>query len=297
MLTVTNGVVKGGSGTISYGDLLRASASADAADDRLGLVVHRHRPGDDEVAARLHDRRPGAPALDIERQGARHVDLGPGREAARAWCTPASSGRKPRRDLSPSAAPIAGHQIVRIHNLLAVVADDEWDAIRGAERAEDRPGRSGRACRTPETSWPLLKASTPVADRRVSPRSGNADAAIAAAPTKLAGDYHTPIETHGSIGPSCAVADVSNDQATVHSGTQGPHNLLAALAPVLQMPVDQHPGHQLRRLRLLRPQRRRPGVGRGRAALPGDRQAGARPVDARATSTAGTRRARPWCRS
>ena len=130
--------------------------------------------------------------------------------------------------------PIPGTQVVRINNLLAVVADNEWDAIRGAQ-----------ALKTTWTAWKGLPdtndvyrwiKATPVS-QRIQSQVKNADAAIAAAPTKLGAEYLTPIETHGSIGPSCAVADVSNGQATVHSGTQGPHSLQGALAQALQLPT------------------------------------------------------------
>jgi nicotinate dehydrogenase subunit B len=33
-------------------------------------------------------------------------------------------------------------------------------------------------------------------------------------------DYHLPLQSHGMIGPSCAVADVQPTGATVWSGTQ-----------------------------------------------------------------------------
>jgi CO/xanthine dehydrogenase Mo-binding subunit len=131
--------------------------------------------------------------------------------------------------------PIAGTQVIRIDNLLAVIADDEWDAIRGAQ-----------ALKTTWTDWKGLpdtadiprwiKATATTPNAKAFSQVGNADAAIARSATTLAAEYYTPIETHGSIGPSCAVADVSNGQATVHSGTQGPQNLQGALAQALQIP-------------------------------------------------------------
>ena len=48
--------------------------------------------------------------------------------------------------------------------------------------------------------------------------------------------YIWPYQMHGSIGPSCAVADVREDQVRVWSGTQNPHILRADLALLLQRP-------------------------------------------------------------
>ncbi len=51
-------------------------------------------------------------------------------------------------------------------------------------------------------------------------------------------EYFQPYQAHASIGPSCAVADVKLDEATVWSSTSGPHPLCGALAQLLDMPED-----------------------------------------------------------
>jgi CO/xanthine dehydrogenase Mo-binding subunit len=43
---------------------------------------------------------------------------------------------------------------------------------------------------------------------------------------------------HGSIGASCAVADVKRDSATIYSSTQGAHTLKGAIAGLVSMPAD-----------------------------------------------------------
>ena len=48
--------------------------------------------------------------------------------------------------------------------------------------------------------------------------------------------YIWPYQMHGSIGPSCSVADVGDGQVRVWSGTQNPHLLRADLARLLQRP-------------------------------------------------------------
>lgn len=50
--------------------------------------------------------------------------------------------------------------------------------------------------------------------------------------------YRTPLQTHGSIGPSCGVADVRKDSARIWSATQGSFPLRDALAELLQLPVN-----------------------------------------------------------
>ena len=70
---------------------------------------------------------------------------------------------------------------------------------------------------------------------------GNADTVYnnAAANLKFTRDYYTPYHMHGSVGPSCAVAnvtaapDANGIQATIWSGTQGVYPLQQAVALIL----------------------------------------------------------------
>lgn len=66
---------------------------------------------------------------------------------------------------------------------------------------------------------------------------GNVEAALASAAKVLTATYEYPWNAHAMLGPTCAVADVKNDRATVWSGTQWPRYtqkdvaLLLGLAP------------------------------------------------------------------
>ena len=57
--------------------------------------------------------------------------------------------------------------------------------------------------------------------------------ARSAPPATGAPTYRWPFQLHASIGPSCAVADVRGDAATVYSATQGAHQLVAPIAALL----------------------------------------------------------------
>jgi CO/xanthine dehydrogenase Mo-binding subunit len=62
--------------------------------------------------------------------------------------------------------------------------------------------------------------------------SGDVDATLAKAATVLKATYRHPYQMHGSLGTSCAVADVQNGKATIWSPTQsayGTRNGVAAL--------------------------------------------------------------------
>jgi nicotinate dehydrogenase subunit B len=65
---------------------------------------------------------------------------------------------------------------------------------------------------------------------------GDVDAAIAAADKPMKRTYVWPYQMHGSIGPSCAVAEVRDGGVRVWSGTQNPHPLRTDLSILLQRP-------------------------------------------------------------
>jgi nicotinate dehydrogenase subunit B len=68
--------------------------------------------------------------------------------------------------------------------------------------------------------------------------TGDADAAFAKAAKTIKATYLTPFQMHGSIGPSCGVADVRKDSATVWCGTQHSYGLIETVAGILKLPAN-----------------------------------------------------------
>ncbi|WP_256659650.1 molybdopterin cofactor-binding domain-containing protein [Pseudomonas sp. LS-2] len=67
---------------------------------------------------------------------------------------------------------------------------------------------------------------------------GNVDEALANASERMSRTYLWPYQIHGSIGPSCGLADYREDGIRVWSGTQNPHMLRADLAWLLEFPEE-----------------------------------------------------------
>ncbi len=61
---------------------------------------------------------------------------------------------------------------------------------------------------------------------------------LAASPTVLRATYSYPYQMHGSIGASCAVADVRAEKATVWSPTQSVYPTRSGVAKLLDIPLD-----------------------------------------------------------
>jgi nicotinate dehydrogenase subunit B len=123
--------------------------------------------------------------------------------------------------------------VIRIGDFVGVVAEREENAVKAAAQLKIRwkPTPTLPDLKELETAL-RANPSTP----RVLIDKGDVDAAIAAADRPMQRTYVWPYQMHGSIGPSCAVADVRNDGVRVWSGTQNPHHLRTDLAILLQRP-------------------------------------------------------------
>jgi len=113
---------------------------------------------------------------------------------------------------------------------LGVVALTEWSAIRAAERLAATWSGGGLA---PVADLADAVRATPAANVRALVDRGNLDALADGA---LAATYVWPYQSHGSIGPSCGIADVRSTGATIWSSTQGVYPLRGALAELLGLP-------------------------------------------------------------
>ena len=68
--------------------------------------------------------------------------------------------------------------------------------------------------------------------------SGDIDAQLATADGIIRARYTYPYQMHGSVGASCAVADVKPQSATIWSATQSAYPTRSIVAKLLDMPMD-----------------------------------------------------------
>jgi CO/xanthine dehydrogenase Mo-binding subunit len=123
-------------------------------------------------------------------------------------------------------------QVVHDDNFLAVVATNEWDAIR-ASKAINVTWSNWAGLPDQDQLWAYLRASK-VASTESLQKVGDVGSAPQGAKT-LTATYDFAIHTHGSIGPSCAVAQWENDKVTCWSASQQTHLLRKQLAQMLSM--------------------------------------------------------------
>jgi CO/xanthine dehydrogenase Mo-binding subunit len=146
---------------------------------------------------------------------------------------PGSIGSKLVSIDETSIAAIPDVRVVRVKDFLGVVARDEWAAIRAARELKvtwsDWQGLPGSAGLEASVRRGPMDRDQQVLNR------GDAPAAMAAATKKVSATFLWPNQSHASMGPSCAVADVHDGGATVWSSTQGPHALRQNLARVFAL--------------------------------------------------------------
>ncbi len=138
----------------------------------------------------------------------------------------------------PDTDRYPGAQVVTIGNLVAVVSEDEWEAVLAARQVEQRtswsewqglPGSDGLyAHLTDEVDWSET-ASTPGRAN-----AGDVEAAAADAAQRHAASYFVPFIKHAPIGPMVSLAEVAEDgKVILHTHTQNPQFLRMALAKML----------------------------------------------------------------
>ena len=163
-------------------------------------------------------------------------------------------------------------------NFVGVVARSEIGAIRAAESLKVTWNDPGGVPANYDALYAKM-ASSP-ASSRLLVNDGNVDKALAGAAKVVEATYYYPYQLHGSMGPSCAIADVKGDEATVWSPTQGVYPLRTAVAKLLGFQDRQVHVIYKEGLGVLRPERGRHGLDRRGPDVEGRRRAGARAVDA-----------------
>ncbi|HSL80418.1 MAG TPA: molybdopterin cofactor-binding domain-containing protein [Pseudolabrys sp.] len=149
---------------------------------------------------------------------------------------PAAVGAKLVSVDESSVKDIPGAKIVRVKDLLAVVADDEWSAVR-ASRALRAKWSEGTGLPSQGGLVESLRNEPGIVDETLV-NKGNPAAQQPDGAKALNATYYWPMQSHASIGPSCAVADVSSDSATVWTASQGTHGNQTTFAKFLGLPKE-----------------------------------------------------------
>jgi nicotinate dehydrogenase subunit B len=231
-LTLANGEVRpltGGAGV---------AVATLVGDRRLSLKVDAKAPLRDPLRYTIVGQplpRPDVPAKCTGRHRYVHDFTLPGMLHARV-IRPAAVGSTLASVDESSIRGIPDVRVVRVQSFLALVGKDEWAVVKAAgalkanwTEARTLPGSDGL------DRW----TRTAAVDRdQAIVNRGDAAGAIGGAARKLSATYFWPFQSHASLGPCCAVADVKGDGATIWSSSQGTHGLRTNLAKVFGLSTD-----------------------------------------------------------
>jgi CO/xanthine dehydrogenase Mo-binding subunit len=123
-------------------------------------------------------------------------------------------------------------RVVRDGRFAAVLAEREWDAIRALRGLQKGVWRQTR--NQPQADFNRVLRAMPSRPIQVFEYPGPGAPAV----KTLKAAFTRPFLMHGSIGPSCAVAQWSDDALTVWTHSQGVGPLRRALAELLRLPLE-----------------------------------------------------------
>ncbi len=161
---------------------------------------------------------------------------------------PAVAGAVPVAVDESSIKGIPGAQVVRVKDLIGVVAPKEWNAVRAARAlkvtwSDAQPPFPGH-----EQIYGVIR-KTKAEKREIEVVNGNVDDVFAKAQADglkiVQADYEWPFQSHASMGPGCAVVDAEPDRATVWTGSQKPHYCRDGVAAILGLKPEQVAAHWL----------------------------------------------------
>ena len=233
-LTVRDGVVmprSGGKG-VSYAEL--------AAERQLTIKVNAAAPLKDPQDYTIVGR--SVPRIDIPAKVFGTFDFVqdvkvPGMVHAR-MIHPAALRAKLESYDDAACRKIPGYlRAVRKGDFLAVVATNEWAAISASIAIVAK--WSDWAGLPDEPKLFDYVRNSKVERVEVFQSNGDSAGALQRSGRRLQATYDLAINTHGSIGPSCAVADFRNGRLTVWTPSQASHLLRAQLATMLRLKPEQ----------------------------------------------------------
>jgi nicotinate dehydrogenase subunit B len=127
--------------------------------------------------------------------------------------------------------------VIRKGSYLAVLGHSEWAAIKASETVEttwsDWQGLPDKA-----KLWEYVRNTKIVKDEDLQKVGNTTDAMKTPSAKMVAASYDFAIHTHGSIGPSCAIAEYKDGKLTCWTASQQTHLLRKQIANMLSLNPD-----------------------------------------------------------
>jgi len=150
---------------------------------------------------------------------------------------PEKAGARPVGYDAGSIKHIKGARIVHEKEFLGVVAETEWDAVRAARALKVRWSDGGKPFTEMKDLYAHIRKARVIAEK-MDTEKGDIEAALKGAAKVVRAEYEWPFQSHASMGPACAIADVRADGGTVWTGSQKPHFTAEGVQRIAGLPKD-----------------------------------------------------------
>jgi CO/xanthine dehydrogenase Mo-binding subunit len=137
-----------------------------------------------------------------------------------------------------SIRAVKGARVVREKDFVAVLAEHEWDAVRASRMLKVDWNHAKQSPFPPMAELHDHIRKAPVQKREEPVKRGDVNAAFKTAARIVEAEYEWPFQSHASMGPACAVADVRADGVVVWTGSQKPHFVQLGVARLLGVPPE-----------------------------------------------------------
>lgn len=211
-----------------YGNRLALKVEAKPKDPKLHKVVGKSFP-QKVVAEKVYGRAEYITEVKVE--GMLHGRV----------IRPPNAGSTPVSVDEGSIRGIPGARVIHEKDYLAVVAEREWDAVRAAESLKV----TWTAPRNPfppmEKFYQYIREAKAIG-KGMPVNRGDVEVALKGAQRVVQAEYEWPLQSHASMGPACAVADVKAGEARLWTGSQKPHFARDGAAKIAGIPIDRMRG-------------------------------------------------------
>ncbi|HEV8494721.1 MAG TPA: molybdopterin cofactor-binding domain-containing protein [Candidatus Angelobacter sp.] len=230
-LTVADGVITGKSGRkITYAELIGNKRF----DLPLSITAKRRSPSQWTVLGKPL-RALEVPALMTGQFEFVHNVRVPGMLHGRVVRPPETGATLAHVD-EESVKHIAGLvKVVTRNNFVGVVAEKQWQAVQAARQLKVK-WNSGAGLPEQKTFFENMRKQ-PSQDALLLD-SKDVEQRLAGARAVVRATYVYPYQMHGSVGASCAVADIKADGATLWSATQSVYPTRSVVAKILGLPLE-----------------------------------------------------------
>jgi CO/xanthine dehydrogenase Mo-binding subunit len=242
-LSVADGIVTGGSKKVSYAELVGGRYFNVQLDwnRKIGNLLcapgnaKPKNPRDYRIVGRSIRREDVAPKVYAQEDFVTDVKVA-GMVHGRV-IRPPVAGAVPLAIDEGSIAHFPGAKVVREKGFIGIVAEREWDAVQAARQLKVEWTEVAPPFPPMGELYDHIRKA-PVRKRVVENEAENIEPIFKNAARVVEAEYEWPFQSHASMGPACAIADVRNGEATLWTGSAKPHWARDGVAAILGLPPE-----------------------------------------------------------